>query len=442
MRWRRRPRVPGGLWFVLVALASCSTNAPVPPDLNVVLISIDTLRADHLGCYGYPRPTSPAIDELSRDSVVFAQAIAQAPSTLPSHASMFSSLLPHHHQASWANMTRLPEEVLTLAEVLEQVDYRTVAFTGGGQVDPVFGLNQGFEIYKQVRKRRFRGTVREAVRWLEANRGSPFFMFLHSYEVHHPYTPQPEYLAPFETDYEGPLPKDISIELLTRINRGEIELEERDLRHIIDTYDAEIRSMDDSLGRFVDFLKEQGLYERTMIVITSDHGEELGEHGVVGWHSHTLFDELLRVPLIAKYPFSTYAGGVIETQVRSLDISPTILAALGVEIPDVFLGVDLAASIASGRELSLPAISRLDIAGSQDVTALRTARWKLNQRSLFDLTVDPSELRDLAANRQQTIAELNAIVAAEVEKRPRYETTKVVVPEETAARLKALGYLQ
>jgi arylsulfatase A-like enzyme len=421
-------------------VASCGTELPAPPDLNVILISIDTLRADHLGCYGYPRPTTPYIDELALDSVVFDQAIAHAPSTLHSHASMLSSLLPHHHQASWANKTRLPEEVLTLPEVLSQTGFRTVAFTGGGQVDPVFCLDQGFEVYRQVRSRRFQGTVHEAVGWLKSNQSSPFFMFLHTYEVHHPFTP--EHLALFSTGYEGSLPRDIGIELLLEINRGEIELGEEDLQYIVDTYDAEIRSMDEGLQRLVDYLREQGLYERTMIVLTSDHGEELGEHGIVGWHAHGLYDELLRVPLIAKYPFSRHAGRVVETQVRSLDIPPTILATLGLEIPDDFLGVDMTALLTGGVEMSLPAISRLDLPGSRDVASLRTARWKLNQRSLFDLTVDPRERQDLAANRHQTVAELEALVAVEVERRPRHETTKVVVPKETAAKLKALGYLQ
>jgi arylsulfatase A-like enzyme len=439
--WRRWV-IAVGLCSSLLAVASCSTEPPAPPDLNVILISIDTLRADHLGCYGYPRPTTPYIDELARDSVIFDQTIAHAPSTLHSHASMLSSLLPQHHQASWANKTRLPEEVLTLPEVLSQTGFRTVAFTGGGQVDPVFGLNQGFEVYRQVRDQRFHGTVQEAVRWLNSNQRSPFFMFLHTYEVHHPYTPEPEHLALFSTDYEGPLPRDIGIDLLLEINRGEIELAEEDLQYIVDTYDAEIRSMDEGLQRLVDYLREQDLYERTMIVLTSDHGEELGEHGIVGWHAHGLYDEVLRVPLIAKYPFSRHAGGVVERQVRSLDIPPTILATLGLEIPDDFLGVDVTALLTGGVEMSLPAISRMDLPGSRDVTSLRTARWKLNQRSLFDLTVDPKERQDLAANRHQTVAELDALVAAEVERRPRHETTKVVVPKETAARLKALGYLQ
>jgi arylsulfatase A-like enzyme len=423
-------------------VTSCSQEAAAPPDLNVILISIDTLRADHLGCYGYPRPTTPAIDELCRDSVVFAQAIAQAPSTLHSHASMLSSLLPQHHQASWANKTRLPEEVLTLPEVLAQVGFRTVAFTGGGQVDAVFGLDQGFEIYRRVRAKRFAGTVREAVRWLKVNQNSPFFMFLHTYEVHHPYTPEPGHLALFNTDYEGPLPKEISIDLLRQINGGRLGIRQEDLQYIIDAYDAEVRSMDESLERLLDYLREQDLYDRTMIVLTSDHGEEFGEHGVVGWHSHGLYDELLRVPLVAKYPLSRHAGRVVETQVRSLDIPPTILAALGLEIPDVFLGVDVTASLAGEPEMSLPAISRMDVPGSRDVTALRIGRWKLNQRSLYDLSVDPGERRDLAANRHETVAELEAIVSEQVDLRPRLETTKVVVPEESAARLKALGYIQ
>jgi arylsulfatase A-like enzyme len=179
-----------------------------------------------------------------------------------------------------------------------------------------------------------------------------------------------------------------------------------------------------------------------MIVLTSDHGEELGEHGVVGWHSHALFDELLRVPLIIKYPRSRDASAVVQQQVRSIDIPPTILGVLGLAKPDDFLGIDATKMLAGDPDLELPAVSRMDVSGTRDITALRTKQWKLNQRSLFDLSVDPGEHQDLAVNNQQMMAELDAIVSEQVDQRPRFETSKVVVPEETAAKLKALGYLQ
>ena len=428
---------------VLLTAGACSSPEPeAARDINVILISVDTLRADHLGCYGYPRPTSPVIDELCGDSVVFRQAIAQAPSTLHSHASMLSSLLPHHHQASWQKRTGLPEEAVTLAEVLGDAGLRTVAFTGGGQMDRIFGLAQGFDLYKQLPPKYFGATVRRALKWIRRSRPAPFFMFLHTYEVHHPYTPRVAHLEVFEKDYSGPLPGHISVELLKQINRGEVEIGDEDLQHIVNTYDAEIRSMDGGLDQLVVFLKKKGIYDRTMIVLTSDHGEEFGEHGVVGWHSHSLYDELLRVPLIIKYPNSRFAGTEVSRQVRSIDIAPTILAALGIEIPEEFQGVDLAEWLDTrgGRELA--AVSRIDAADTRDFDSLRTEKWKLDRRSLYDLSADPGEMQNRRADRLQTVEELEELLAEQVARHPRLAPQKVAVPKETLQDLKALGYIQ
>jgi arylsulfatase A-like enzyme len=228
-------------------------------------------------------------------------------------------------------------------------------------MDRVFGLDQGFDSYQQPGSERFNGTVAKAVEWLGTKRTKPFFLFLHTYEPHHPYTPPAEYLALFEDEYTGPLPQDISVDLLREINKNEREIDDRDLEHIIATYDGEIRSMDDGFGYLIEFLREQGLYDDTMIVLTSDHGEEFGEHGKVGWHSHSLFDELLRVPLIVKLPAAAGAGTEVAHQVRGIDVAPTILGVLGLEAPASFSGMSLLAR--DGQVKSSPelvAISRME----------------------------------------------------------------------------------
>jgi arylsulfatase A-like enzyme len=428
-------------------LAGCGgggTSAPDQPTANVILISIDTLRADHLESYGYDRATSPNLDTFRQEAVQFDQAIAQAPSTLHSHASILSSLLPHHHRASWAAKTRLPEEVTSLPEVLREAGYLTAAFTGGGQMDRVFGLDQGFDLYQQPGAERFNGTVAAAVEWLGQERPEqPFFLFLHTYEPHHPYAPPAEHLALFEDEYTGPLPQEISVDLLRGINRNEIEIDDRDLAHIVAAYDAEIRSMDDGFGHLIDFLRQQSLYDDTIIVFTSDHGEEFGEHGKVGWHSHSLYDELLRVPLIIKLPGSQHSGATVTDQVRGLDVAPTILDLLGLEPPKEFSGVSLLDRIAPEKTTSeLVAISRMDRPPRRDIASVRTTAWKLYRNQLFNLEVDPGEQWDAAVNNADTIRELEAKLAEAIASRQSVEEVQVVPDDATLDELRALGYLQ
>lgn len=441
------------VWFFLWASLSlvglgCSgvgSEGETEPELdapNLILISIDTLRPDHLGCYGYGRPTSPALDRLCEDSVVFSEAIAQAPSTLHSHASIFTSLIPHHHGSSWGGRTKLAEECLTLTEVVQEAGMATAAFTGGGQMDKIFGLDQGFDSYEQPGATYFHEIVDDAARWLEARPDKPFFLFLHTYETHHPYEPKARFLEIFEDGYDGDLPDEITVDLLREINRKERTLEDGDLEHIVNTYDAEIRSMDEGLGRLIGFLRENSIYDNTMIVFTSDHGEEFGEHGRIGWHSHSLYDELLKVPLVIKFPEQQNAGIRVQPQVSSIDIAPTVLATLGLSTPKDFQGLDLT-SLASGAEgESRAAISRIDRKLGKDIDSIRLPGWKLYRGQLFDLEADPEELWDTALNKPKLIEDLRAELDAVVSSRNPCLGEQVVPTGATLDELKALGYLQ
>ncbi len=436
-------------WLQPLLLAGAACAAPSSPGEdrdrpNVVLVSIDTLRPDHLGCYGYDKPTSPSIDAFCAQAAVFTQAIAQAPSTLPSHASLLTSLLPQHHTASWEAGRPLPEEALTLTEVLRDAGYTTAAFTGGGQIDRVFGLAQGFASYEQPDQMRFAATVRTAEAWLREHTTEPFFLFLHSYEPHHPYEAAPAYLAAIETaPYDGPLPDVISVDLLRQINAGELAIDDADVAHIAAAYDAEIRSVDDGFAALVQALRGLGLWDRTLLVFTSDHGEELGERGKVGWHSHTLYDEQLRVPLILKFPRDAFAGVRVERQVRSLDVAPTVLAALDIRPPRQFTGVDLT-PLLRGEELApLVAVSKRDRAKREDLTSVRTEEWKLlpGRPGLFHVASDPGEQWAILDPRVE--AELQAALAVELEARePLPPAGEVVPPGATLEQLKALGYIQ
>jgi len=429
------------LLLPVVGCAGSGGGAPADAGrFNVVLISIDTLRGDHLGCYGYARPTSPTLDALCRESVVFTQAIAQAPSTLHSHASLLTSQIPQHHGASWAARTPLAEEAVSLAEVLAGAGYATAAFTGGGQMDEIFGLDQGFDLYEQPAVPRFVDTVRAAIPWLEGQGSERFFLFLHSYETHHPYEPEARYLEAVGDEYDGPLPDAISLDLLLQINNGEIALDDADLAHVVATYDAEIRSMDDGLALLLDKLRRLGALDRTLLVFTSDHGEEFGEHGTVGWHSHTLYDELLRVPLVVRFPRAAFAGARIDRQVRSLDVAPTVLAAVGLEAPAAFEGTDLGALVRGEPVDELVAVSRQDRPPDKDIESVRTEPWKLTEGKLFHLVTDPGELWDVTDHAIQQ--RLEEALRAAVESGTALEAEAVVPTGKTLEELKDLGYLQ
>jgi arylsulfatase A-like enzyme len=414
-----------------------------PENSGAILISIDTLRPDHLGCYGYQRETSPTVDAFAHDAVLFTEAIAQAPSTLPSHASMLSSLLPNHHGAYFSRRSPLPADVLSVAEVLSQEGFRTAAFNGGGQIAPVFGLDQGFEIYDSQDEIKFREVVSKAIAWLETLEGQPFFLFLHTYEVHAPYQPEKEYLQLFNRDYRGSLPDTISVEFLEKVNSGEYSLTADDLGHVIDTYDAEIRSMDQGLQVLLSYLKETGLYDSTVIVFTSDHGEEFGEHGQVGWHSHTLYDELLKVPLIIKLPRRDLSAVKIRAQVRLLDVAPTLLEALNLEVPLVFQGSRLQPIIANPHPVALPAVSIKDTKAPHRFASLRLRKWKLIGNGIFNLTNDPGEHRDLSAQEPELTGQLQDVLSAILAQQPSLSSDPVDLGADSRLKqqLQALGYV-
>jgi len=365
------------------------TDAPAG-GLNVLFISIDTLRSDHLGCYGYGRNTSPHIDALAARGVRLENHIASAPSTLPSHASMMTSLYPSAHGAEVRTKRSLGDEVLTLAEALQREGYRTAAFTGGGQLNRSYHLDQGFDVYSD-RGGGVGPVVNRTIQWLDAGEdgGRPFFLFVHTYEPHHPYNPP----APYDSRFTVPemlakFGNRVPIDLLEDVKRGERVLRPGELEHIEALYDGEIRYTDDHLERLFESLRDKGLWERTLVIFTSDHGEEFGEHGVVGWHGHTLYDELLLVPLIVRFPGDALAGRVVTAQTRSVDLYPTILDVVGVKPPDRIQGVSIL-PLLNGREgvPPLPAFSQQE--SWQRERSLRFGGYKLIVKGDLDLPPDP-----------------------------------------------------
>jgi arylsulfatase A-like enzyme len=430
-----------------ISLSSCGGGQP-PPAETLVLVSIDTLRPDRLGCYGGERPTSPRLDALCEEAVVFEQAVAAAPSTLPSHATMLTGLSPLRHGASFAARRALPDSVETVAERLAAAGFRTASFNDGGQVDGRWGLAQGFEVYRSFDGDRLTPVVDAGLEWLDqvraADPGAPAFLFLHTYQVHHPYTPPEKDLAALEAEpYDGWLGRSVGYRELRRINRNRLLVAPADLAFIDDAYDAEIRGMDRALGRLIDGLAERGLGRRLALVVTSDHGEEMGEHGAWGWHSHTLYDELLRVPLVVRRPGRRSAGERVAYQARGVDLAPTLLALAGVAPPPGLDGTDLLALVDGGE----PGGTRFAFAQLDNGTAraLRTRRWKLYDGSLYDLVTDPAERHDVTFQHPDVAVSLERRLERWVEEARAAEAAGEVpvdLDPEAVERLKALGYLQ
>jgi len=427
---------------ILVAAARPARQGVRRP--NVILISIDTLRADHLGCYGYDADTTPGIDAFRRESVLFRNVIASAPSTLPSHASMLTSLAPQHHGASHSASKPLASEVVTVTEVLRDAGYRTAAFVGGGQLAPEFGLNQGFESYEVIDDGTLSQVGARALPFLEEVRDRPFFLVLHSYQVHHPYSPSIDRLARIEPALESAIPTYLGLELIDQINSGKMQIDAVDRKHIVDLYDSEISEMDDGFIALIADLKRLGLYDNSIIVFTSDHGEEFGEHGFMAWHSHTLYDELLHVPLLVRFPSAKYATREIGGVVRSVDIAPMILESAGIPRPRQFRDFRLAETMKRGTGIDAPTLLWMESPPGDTARhdGFRTAEWKLIGDRLYDLRNDPRETTDVATSFPAIAHDLTEKMNALIRDRAAPGVTATVPEPETIQRLRSLGYVK
>lgn len=444
---RRRALLAGSfLAAVAIAVVAVATSWHQPPKRpHIVLVSIDTLRADHLGSYGYPRPTSPRLDAFRREAVLAREVIANAPSTLPAHASLFTSLIPQHHGARHSKNQPLAPEATTLAEVLAAAGYATRGYVASGQMVRQFGLAQGFEVYEELPEDMpFRSTVRRAFYHLDREPESrPLFLFLHTYQVHHPYTPDRASLVALDARYgAGELPEYTPERLWELSQQGGVGPDE--LRRIVDAYDAEIRSMDEGLGELLDEMRQRGLYDDTILVFTSDHGEELGEHGYVGWHSHSLYDELLKIPLILRLPGGRHAGRTIEGAIRQIDIAPTILGLADIAVPREFSGRDVIPLLGRRPGFVLPAVlARERMPWENDQRwGLRAEGWKLQYGELYDLGADPGETTDVAAGQPGRLQRMEQALNEAVAARARLEAPAVTLDAAAEESLRALGYVR
>jgi len=429
---------------VIFAGISCGRGPSRDGDRpNIILISIDTLRADHIHGYGYARETTPTLDGLMRRGTSFFNAISSSPWTLPSHASLFTSLYPHTHGVT-SEFLALDEEVATLPVLLRDSGYATAGFATMPHLSPRHGFGRGFDAYvcEEVR-----GVValERALKWLAQVEHERFFLFLHLFDVHTDYSPQAQYLRMFESSYEGDV--DGRGETLYRVREGELALSEEDIKHLTALYDAEIRQLDSALGMFFKALEQRNMLSSSVVIVTSDHGEEFLDHGGV-LHGQTLYDELVKVPLIIAGR-GIPAGRSVKEQVQVIDIMPTILELCGARIPRGLEGRSLLPLVLDENpEWTELAFMEADWRNEKhDIKrAVRTGRYKLyydrhtKREELYDLAVDPAEKQNIVQARPEVAESLRGKLKewmATERGRPR----SIRLTDKERERLRALGYL-
>jgi arylsulfatase A-like enzyme len=440
----------------------------VPRRPNVLLISIDTLRADRLGTYGYARPTSPMLDRrIAAAGVVFEQAWSHSPKTTPSHMTMLTSLYESVHGIGLWDRGRAPvlsPHVHTLAEVLKNAGYETAAFTAGAHVHRDRGFAQGFDVYKHGHQ------LRRALAFLDTHGRRPFFLFFHTYQVHDPYIPPSETIAMFARD---PVPaiQDAVARVRDGVGRwgnghrifwdSVDPTSPRDVRFVSDLYDAGIRRMDDTtLVALLDRLDALDLARETLVVFTSDHGEAFLEHG--RFLHDDLWAETLRVPLVLRLPDVLPAGRRVATPARLVDVMPTILDLCRVAVPRQAQGASLASqargvasATPSGQASRLApgiAVAEYPSPPGRVFQSVRSGPFTLildgTRVQLFDRGVDPGEHQDIAGSEPaRTKMLLTHLRRWQAECARRASTLQPRTgdsagpDEDTVRRLRALGYV-
>jgi len=440
---------------------------------NVILVSLDTLRADHLKTYGYDRETSPAIDSLGRDGTVFLNAYAPAPWTLPSHVSLLTSLNDVRHQV-YLREQSLGPDLKTLADFLRSNGYYCAAVTGGAFVSPSFGFAKGFDSFDiagaEMKAPDVAAQCFQSVdRWLDANADKGFFLFVHTYQLHSPYHSPP----PYNTKFTGENAARSSFDVLEDLGgpMGVFKpLSEADRMNIIGLYDGEIRYTDESLIKpLVEKLVHMDLYDRTMLIVTSDHGEQFYEHG--SWnHGNFLYGDVLKVPLIIKFPGGKFRGRNVPSIVRLIDVMPTVLQEMGTAFAESDLDGRSLLPVLEGKEKTdrefLSDVADMWIRASSSDEPQRIA---LNSQGLkvilnreypkdylaglfappppfqsveaYDLSRDPLEKNNIASEKADLVRSLTAQVLDLYRNAKRMGTARTK-SKEIEDQLRALGYIK
>lgn len=410
---------------------------------GVILISIDTLRRDHVGAYGYPRPTTPRLDGLARGGLLCEDAVSTSSWTLPAHLSMLTSADPGAHGGTDMKhgYNRRPA---SLAATLQGAGYATQAVTSHLYVSSVYGLDAGFDHMDFHQDRKAKDVVDRAIDILDRVGDRPFFLFLHFYDPHWHYDPPEATLRLFETGYSGKLTgnwKDFS-------TRDRSQISPADLEHLLALYDGEIRYTDDEVGRLLDHMKTRGLDRGTLMVVTSDHGEEFLEHG--SWeHQKTLYEEVIRIPMVVHGP--GIAPRREAQQVSLLDVAPTVLAWAGVADPGRPSGKSLLTSPGEREaygetDHTADGTRKLFLRGGggrwKTILSLARGEPKVTAEEWYDLASDPGESKN--APPRESVAEgirERAVGRWKAARGAGEGAPAVQLTPEQAERLKALGYV-
>ena len=413
------------LLVTVVASAACG---PMPKPHGIILITLDTTRADHLGCYGYRAGATPNLDALASEAVRFEQMMASCPTTLPSHATMFTGLYPPSHGVRYNGMFRLADTSVTIAKVLRDGGFSTLAVPAAYPVYAKSGLAQGFDTYRDLftekggefllpnAERPANDVVKIGQELIHGAGTSPFFIWLHLYDAHYPYTPPFPYSAKFR---EHP-------------------------------YDGEIAFVDQEIGKLFAALKKDGLWEQVAIIVAGDHGEGLYDHGE-RMHGQLAYQSTLRVPFLVKAP-GARKGAVVREPTTLADVAPTILDLAGLEIPAGLDGISLKPALRGGslpvRPLYFESLSGSLAFGWSPVEGVRRARWKLIRSKgieLYDLDADPAEKSDLATANGSIAAALGSLLDDDLARWAKSATptvtTQAPVDADALARLASLGYI-
>lgn len=457
------------LSFVPKAEGNVQTKSPAvsssAPRSSVLLITIDTLRRDHLGCYGSGEMYTPNIDAIAHEGVKFENAFATAPLTLPSHASLFTGKYPSSHGVRANSKWRvLDPSHPTLAEILWRSGYATAAFVGAGLLGRQSGLAKGFDHYgdifdrmwlRQFRKGNFllprllilTGLMEKAVvlvrdadeisskaiQWLKENREKEFFLWLHYYDPHGPHKPHPEFLQSYQ--------KKSGMESVSRdaYSRSRI------------LYKGEVSYTDFHIGRVLDTLRELGMMDTTLLIITSDHGQSLGEHEYYG-HGFVIYEQTIRIPLIMRLPGIIRPHQVVGSLVSSIDIAPTVLDILAIPGDTDFQGQSLYSLMREGGGTLRDFVYFETLAAYEQrkfLFGVRGIDWKLIRQlpggteELFDIRSDPGELWDVAHGNEAVAESLGAVVESFIGSKEILEETGAAdLREGEVEELKALGYIQ
>jgi len=399
------------------------------PEYNILIITIDTLRADHLGIYGYEKIETPHINRLGKEGILFSHAFCPVPLTLPSHCSLFTGTLPLFHGVR-DNGYPLPSNLMTLAEIFRDHGYHTAAFVGAFPLDSRFGLDRGFEVYNDFYgsknilrdlsfvERKAEAVNESALEWIVQNKDDPFFVWLHYFDPHSPYDPP----APFKTRYAGK------------------------------EYDGEIAYTDKIIGELLTALKGQNLIQKTLVVLTSDHGEGLGEHKEKT-HGIFIYDSTLRVPLVFYNPQIFPQHRIITDPASLIDVMPTVLDLMGFSHPPNIQGKSLKSAL-FGQDFShheyfyIESVAAMLDRNWAPLQGIRTENWKYILApipELYDMKNDPQELKNTIEKYPETAKKLKDKLNEIIEDHSSSYSTQIFhadMDKETREKLGSLGYVR